>query len=84
MFGKQLKWLEERGAEMAVKIMEQSMMNDWQGLFELKGGGNENHDGIGHGRVDRNVGNSNERVDKSLYGRAAEQDTRLRSAFTQH
>lgn len=37
LFASQLKWLERFGPQVASEILEQSMRNGWQGLFELKG-----------------------------------------------
>lgn len=39
LFSKQLKWLSGFGAAIAIEMLNQSIRNDWQGIFELKTAG---------------------------------------------
>lgn len=53
MAQKQVNWLEKFGSDIACEIMEQSMMNGWQGLFELKSKHKEDKDiGFQHASIE--------------------------------
>lgn len=45
---KQLKALAEMGSDLARQSIDESIQNDWQGLFEPKGGGKANARGAGN------------------------------------
>jgi hypothetical protein len=60
-FSNQLVWLEKFGAEVAVKILERSTLNDYTGLFELKEGESAADRKRGSGSVSTRGGSAHER-----------------------
>jgi len=46
MFVKQLEWLERFGPDIATEIINQTIRNGWQGLFELKEGAGKTGGGL--------------------------------------
>jgi hypothetical protein len=59
MFGEQLKWLKAFGAMEAVEILNQSIRNNYQGLFE-RNKKNATHNTNNTKGFDRNAGTCNE------------------------
>jgi hypothetical protein len=72
MFTEQLQWLEQYAPEQAIEIINTSIRNDWQGLFEPKAP--NAHKGSGPPRHDRNSTTLNKPSDYA--GAAAKSETK--------